>query len=52
MLPLEEVIRDPSDYRLNLLQEFGDMALKMAGKQGKRFKQLTRDTGKAIYNKC
>ena len=50
--PLEEVIRDPSDYRLNILQEFGDMALKMAGKQGKRFKQLTKDTGKAIYHTC
>lgn len=47
---LQAVISDPSDKRLDTLLEFGDVALKMAGKQGKRQKQLTRDTAQAIYH--
>ena len=52
MNPLEEVFRNPDDERLDFLQKFGTMAKDMAGPQGKRVKQLTNDTGKAIHHTC
>ena len=43
--PLERVIDDTNDYRLQILLNFGDMARKMsASSQGKRVKQLMKDT--------
>lgn len=49
---LQAAISDSCDTRLSTLLQFGDTALQMAGKQGKRQKQLTRDTAKAIYHTC
>ena len=45
-------ICDPNDSRLQYILDFGKMALDMAGKQGSRVKQLSRDTSNAIYNTC
>ena len=39
--PLQAAISDPHDKRLDYLLEFGDMALEMAGTQGKRIKQFS-----------
>ena len=50
--PLQAVIADPEDSRLNYIMEFGDMCLKMAGKQGKREKQLSKDTAACIHQTC
>ena len=50
--PLQAVISEPDDKRLNFLQEFGVMCLNMAGKQGQRVRQLSKDTAKAMYNTC
>ena len=50
--PLQAVIRDPEDARLYTLLEFGDMALNMSSKQGKRVKQLSKDTAVAIHHTC
>ena len=50
--PLEEVIRNVGDERLDFLQKFGIMAKSMAGKQGQRYKQFTRDTGNALHHTC
>ena len=50
--PLQAVIRDPEDARLYTLLEFGDMALNMASEQGKRVKQLSKDTAVAIHHTC
>ena len=50
--PLQAVIRDPEDARLYTLLEFGDMALNMTSKQGKRVKQLSKDTAVAIHHTC
>ena len=50
--PLRAVISDPEDKRLETLLEFGDMALNMAGRQGKRQKQFTRDTAQGISHTC
>ena len=49
---LQAAVSDPGDPRLDMLLRFGDMALQMAGKQGKRQKQLTRDTAQAIFHTC
>ena len=49
---LQAAVSDPSDERLETLLKFGDMALQMGGKQGKRQKQLTRDTSQAIFHTC
>ncbi|KAK7093256.1 hypothetical protein V1264_007045 [Littorina saxatilis] len=49
---LQAVIRDPADGRLDTILEFGDMALQMADRQGKRQKQLTKDTSQAINHTC
>ena len=38
------------DERLNYLQEFGDMCFKMSGKQGKRNKQLSKDTEVSMHH--
>ena len=50
--PLKPPVDDPDDQRLLLLIEFGDMARKMAGKQGCRIKQLSKDTALAIHQTC
>ena len=50
---LEDVIRDPSDTRLDYLKKFGDMSLKMMPKkQGQRVRQLSKDTAKNIHHTC
>jgi hypothetical protein len=49
---LQAAISDPCDERLETILKFGDMALQMGGKQGKRQKQLTRDTSQAIFHTC
>ena len=49
---LQAAVTDPDDERLTTLLQFGVMAQEMAGRQGKRQKQLTRDTAQAIYHTC
>ncbi|GFO33315.1 transposable element p transposase [Plakobranchus ocellatus] len=49
---LQAAIGDPNDERLETILNFGNMALQMARKQGKRQKQLTRDTAQAIFHTC
>ena len=50
--PLQAVINNPDDNRLNLILQFGDMALKMAGPKGKRIKQLSKDIATCIHQTC
>lgn len=50
--PLQAAVSDPEDGRLDTVLQFGEMAQQMAGRQGKRQKQLTRDTAKAIHHTC
>ena len=50
--PLQAVINNPDDNRLNLILQFGDMALKMAGPKGKRVKQLSKDTATCMHQTC
>ena len=50
--PLQAVVSDPMDERLNYLQEFGDMCFKMSVKQGKRNKQLSKDTAVSMHHTC
>ena len=50
--PLQAVVSDPMDEQLNYLQEFGDMGFKMSGKQGKRNKQLSKDTAVSMHHTC
>ena len=50
--PLQAVMSDPDDQRLDYIVEFGEMCLKMAGKQGKRDKQLSKDTAACIHQTC
>ena len=45
-------IRDPSDSSLGTILTFGDMMFNKAGAQGKRIKQLTKDTATAVRNTC
>ena len=40
---LQAVVQDPLDKRLNVILQFGEMALQMRGGQGKHYKQYTRD---------
>ena len=47
---LQAVISDPQDSRLSLIQDFGEMCLKMSGARGKREKQLSKDTASAIHH--
>ena len=50
--PLQAVMSDPNDHRLCYIQQFGDMCLNMAGRQGKRIRQLSNDTATAIHHTC
>ena len=50
--PSQAVINNPNDNRLNLILQFGDMALKMAGPKGKRIKQLSKDIATCIHQTC
>ena len=50
--PLQAVISNPTDFRLDYLLEFGEMCLKMVGRQGKREKQLSKDTAACIHHTC
>ena len=49
---IQAVICNPNDSRLNYIVEFVRMCLNMAGRQGKRLKQLTNDTATAIQHTC
>ena len=50
--PLQAAISDPHDQRLDYLSKFSDMALEMAGTQGKRIKPFSKDTANAIHHTC
>ena len=50
--PLQAVISDPDDLRLDYIEEFGEMCLQMSGKQGKRVRQLSKDTATCIHSTC
>ena len=50
--PLQAVMSDPNDHRLCYIQQLGDMCLNMAGRQGKRIRQLSNDTATAINHTC
>ena len=47
-----DAIRSPDDPRLQRLLDMAVMAESMAGRQGKRVKQLTRDTAKSLAHTC
>ena len=49
---LKAAISNAEDERLLFLLQFGDMAFQMAGKQGSRVKQLSKDTAVAIHQTC
>ena len=48
----KRVISEELDINLQYLLDFGDMALKVSGKQGRRIKSLNRDTGTSIWDTC
>ena len=50
--PLQAVIFDPDVSRLNYNVEFSRICLNMAGRQGKRLRQLTNDSATAIQHTC
>ena len=50
--PLQAVMSQSTDPRLDTILQFGEMCLKMAGRQGKRDKQLSRDTAACIHQTC
>lgn len=50
--PLEQVISDPFDERLNFILEFGKMCLQISGPAGKRCQQLTFDTAQSVFHTC
>ena len=50
--PFRGVVEDPDYPKLQYLQEFGDMCLKMISRPKLRVKQLTRDTALAIHQTC
>ena len=50
--PLQDVINNLDDNRLNLILQFGDMAFKMAGPKGKLIKHLSKDTATCIHQTC
>lgn len=49
---MEEVVSNVYDDRLKFLCSFGDMAAAMKPSSGKRVRQLTSDTSKAIFHTC
>ena len=50
--PLQAEIRSPNDNRLGFINEFGKIALNMAGSQGNHKKQLSQNTATAIHHTC
>ena len=50
--PLQAVVSDPNDSRLGYILEFGEMCLKIGGQQGKRERQLSKDTVVCIHQSC
>ena len=48
----QAAIRNQNDERLKVILDFGEMALHMTNSQGKRIKQLTRDTRHSINHIC
>ena len=50
--PLHSVISDNNDTLLDFLMNFGTMCFNMAGKQGNRFWQLSKDTAIGQHNTC
>ena len=49
---LQAVVQDTLDEKLNKILQFCDKTLQMKGGQGKRYKQITRDTAQAIHHSC
>ena len=50
--PIQAVVCNSEDQRLDWIQSFGVMCCAMAGKQGNRVRQLSKDTARAIYITC
>ena len=50
--PVQAVISDTKYFRLDYLLEFEEMCLKMGVRQGKREKQLSKDTAACIHHTC
>ena len=50
--PLQAVISSVDDERLTCIENFGSMCLQLAGRQGRRVKQLSTDTAKAMHSTC
>ena len=48
--PLQAVVSSSDDRRLDFIRDFGIICLGMIGNQGKREKQLSRDTAIAIHH--
>lgn len=49
---LQAVISNPNDSRLKYIENFGEMCLRMAGKQGSRVRQLSKDTANSVHTTC
>ena len=47
--PIQAVVSNSGDQRLDWIQSFGVMCGAMAGKQGNRVRQLSKDTARAIH---
>ena len=50
--PLQAVVSSVDDERLTYIENVGSMCLQMAGRQGRRVKQLSTDTAKAMDSTC
>ena len=50
--PMQAVISDVNVERLDYTICMGNMCFKMAGRHGKRVKQLSRDTATAFHHTC
>ena len=48
--PIQAVISDMKDERLNYIISMGNMGFKIVGGQGRRVKQLSRDTTTAFHH--
>ena len=49
---LQAVVSSVDDERLTFIENLGSMCLHMAGRQGRRVKQLSTDTAKAMHSTC
>ena len=49
--PLQAVVSNSDDAKIQFIQEFGTMCLYMGGRQCKREKQLSKDSAVVLHHK-